>query len=82
MAHTRRAVATSREEVTVSIKRRLHTLLLCVPLLLGAFIGAPMRPEDVEDLMHTMNEQKIAFVLSEEKETGDEPLPRLPDLDP
>jgi hypothetical protein len=66
----------------VSIKRRLRTLFLCLPLLLGAFAGMPMRPEEIEELMATMNQQKIAVTIRDESENGDEPLPKLPPLHP
>ena len=64
----------------MSIKRRLRTLLLCLPLLLGAFAGMPMRPEEVEELMHNCNEQKITMTIRE-SENGDEPYRNLPPLD-
>lgn len=64
----------------MSFKHRLRTLLLCLPLLLGAFGGMPMRPEEIEDLMHTMNGQKV--VVNVEDEGNNYELPRLPNLDP
>jgi hypothetical protein len=54
----------------VSIRRRLRTLLLCLPLLLGAFAGMAMRPEEIEELMHSMNQQTISYVIPE-SENGD-----------
>jgi hypothetical protein len=62
----------------MSIKRRLRTLLLCLPLLLGAFAGMPMRPEEIEELMHSANQQKIVVTISDESENGDEPYRNLP----
>jgi len=44
----------------VSIKRRLRMALLCLPLLLGAGIGMPMRPMEIEELIHSANQQTIA----------------------
>jgi hypothetical protein len=61
----------------MSIKRRLRTLLLCVPLLLGAFSGMPMRPEEIEELMHSMNQQKVMVTIDDEGENGDDTVPRL-----
>jgi hypothetical protein len=55
----------------VSIKHRVRTLLLCLPLLLGAFSGMPMRPEEVEELMHNMNQQKVVVTIQDESEDGD-----------
>jgi len=64
----------------VSFKHRLRTLLLCLPLLLGSLGGMPMRPEEIEELMHTMNQQKI--VVTVEDDGNNYELPKLPDLDP
>jgi hypothetical protein len=61
----------------MSIKRRLRTLLLCLPLLLGAFSGMPMRPEEIEELMHSMNQQKVMVTIDDEGENGDDTVPRL-----
>jgi hypothetical protein len=66
----------------VSIKRRLRTLFLCLPLLLGALSGMTMRPEEIEELMHSMNQQKIVVTVDDESENGDGTLPKLPHLDP
>jgi hypothetical protein len=66
----------------VSIRSRLRTLLLCIPLLLGAFSGMPMRPEEIDELMHSMNQQKITRTIPEGKGDGVPPLPELPPLDP
>ena len=62
------------------LKHRLRALLLCLPLLLGALGGMPMRPEEIEELMHTMNQQKI--VVTVEDDGNNYALPKLPDLDP
>jgi hypothetical protein len=51
----------------MSVIYRLRTLLLCLPLLLGAFAGMPMRPEEIEDLLPSANQQKIVHVISEEE---------------
>jgi hypothetical protein len=66
----------------VSIKRRLRTLLLCLPLLLGAFAGMPMRPEEIEELMHSANQQKTVVTIRDDSENGDDPYKKLPPLDP
>ena len=62
----------------MSFKRKLRSVLLCIPLLLGAFGGMPMRPEEIEELMHSMNQQKIEYVIPLESNNGDG-LPKLPD---
>ena len=55
------------------MKHKLRTLLLCLPLLAAAFGGLPMRPEEIEDLMHTMNQQKIAYIIPADERNGDDP---------
>jgi len=64
------------------MKHRLRTLLLCLPLLMGTLGGMPMRPEEIEDLMHTMNQQKVVLVVQNEGENGDDTIPKLPERDP
>lgn len=65
----------------MAIKHRLRTVLLCLPLLLGAFSGMSMRPEEIEELMHSMNQQKIVVTVEDDSENGDGNLPKLPDLE-
>ena len=63
----------------MSFKRRLRTLLFCLPLLFGALGGMPMRPEEIEELMDAMNQQKVVVTV----DAGNNyELPKLPDLDP
>jgi hypothetical protein len=62
----------------MSIKHRLRTLVLCLPLLLGSIAGMPMRPEEIEELMHSANQQKIVVTIPEENENGGYELPELP----
>jgi len=38
----------------------------------------PMRPEEIEELMHSMNQQKISHKIPEDSENGEEYLPKLP----
>ena len=54
----------------MSIKHRLRTLALCLPLLLGSFTGIAMLPDEVEELMHSMNQQKITAVSEEQESDG------------
>jgi hypothetical protein len=61
----------------VSIKHRLQTLLLCLPLLMGAIGGMPMRPEEIEDLMRTMNQQKVVMTVEDDEDRNS--LPKLPE---
>jgi hypothetical protein len=41
-----------------------------------------MRPEEIEELMHNMNQQKIVVTFDDESENGDDALPNLPDMPP
>jgi hypothetical protein len=54
--------------------KRLRVLFVCAVLEMGVLVGAPMRPEEIQELMHQMNQPKIAHVLPAESE-GDGPSP-------
>ena len=56
------------------MKRRFRKILLLLVLWVGSQMGLPMRPEEIEELMRTMNEPKIARKFAEEEERGDDPL--------
>jgi len=64
-------------EAIMSIKRRLRMLALCLPLLMGAGFGMPMRPEEIEELMHSANQQTITYTIPGDKETADETIRKL-----
>ena len=54
----------------------LRTILVCTLLEVAALAGANMRPEEIEELMYTMNQPKFARTTPEESERGDgEPDP-------
>ena len=40
-----------------------------------------MRPEEIEELMHSMNQQKIVVTVDDESENGDGTLPKLPNVE-
>jgi hypothetical protein len=48
-------------------------LLLCLPLLLGAGMGMAMRPEEIEELTHSTNQQTISYAIPTEPDNPDEP---------
>jgi hypothetical protein len=54
-----------------AVRKQLRTVLVCAVLEFGAMIGLPMRPEEIEALMRTMNLPKVAHTLPEESENGD-----------
>jgi hypothetical protein len=68
--------------VCLPLKHRLRKLLLCLPLLLGAFVGVPMSPEEVEELMHSMNQQTIAYTIPGKNETVGGTLANQTDEEP
>ena len=57
----------------MSWKKKLRVLFACMTLEAGVLFGVPMRPEQIEELMHQMNQPKLAHVLKEEGESGDPP---------
>jgi hypothetical protein len=61
----------------VSIKHRLRMLVLCLPLLVGAGFGMPMRPKEIEELMHSANQQTITDAIPGDEETADETIRKL-----
>ena len=57
----------------MSVKRRLRTLFCCAVLELGALTGVPMRPEEIRDLLQTLNKPKIAQTNPQRTADGDTP---------
>ena len=55
------------------MKERLRVLLVCFSLEVGVILGAPMRPDEIRELMHQMNQPALAHVLPSEEEAGDDP---------
>jgi hypothetical protein len=58
----------------VSIKERFRRILLIGAIGMGLSIGAPMRPDEIEELMHQMNQPKVAHSLPNESDNGDDPI--------
>ena len=54
-----------------AVRKQLRTVVVCVVLEFGAMIGVPMRPEEIEALMRTMNQPQVAHTLPDESENGD-----------
>ena len=48
-------------------------LVVCVGLEMGVLSGVPMRPDEIQDLMHQMNQPKVARQLPGEDDEGDNP---------
>jgi len=55
----------------VSLKRRLRAVACCVVLEGAALLGVPMRTEQVQGLMRSLNEQKVAHTTPDEEHRGD-----------
>jgi hypothetical protein len=53
------------------VPSRLRTILACTMLEFAVLTGLPMRPEEIEELMYTMNQAKLARTTPEESERGD-----------
>jgi hypothetical protein len=61
----------------VSIKQKLRNVLLSVSLAMAVVAGAPMRPEEIEDLLLQVNQPKIAHTLPARNDDGDDPIKKL-----
>jgi hypothetical protein len=48
-------------------------LFVCAVLEMGVLVGAPMRPDEIQELMHQMNQPKLAHVLPSENDDGGDP---------
>ena len=51
---------------------RLRTILVCSMLEFAALTGSPMRPDEIEELMYTMNQPKLARTTPKESERSDD----------
>jgi len=49
---------------------RLRVLFVCAVLELGVLSGVPVRPDEIQQLMHQMNQPKLAHVLPADEEGG------------
>ena len=75
-AKTSRVAASAVEPLapaasTLTWRQRLRTIFLCGMIELAVLSGAPMRPEEIRELMQTMNQPRVVHVLPDEGETGD-----------
>ena len=62
----------------MSLKKRLRVLLACAALEFAVLSGAPMRPDEIQELMHQMNQPTLAHTLPGENDAGDDPPPLRP----
>jgi hypothetical protein len=52
------------------MKERFRVLLVCIGLELGVLSGVPVRPEEIRELMHQMNQPTIVHVLPAADDAG------------
>jgi hypothetical protein len=57
----------------VSLRESLRSIFACLVLEAGVLLGAPMRPDQIKELMRQMNQPTIAHVLPDEPASGDGP---------
>jgi len=64
-------------EECIMFKGRLCKVMFCAILGAASISGAPMRAEEVEELMYAMNQPKIAHTLPDRADDGDDPIRKL-----
>ena len=52
-------------------------VLLCLAFTLGAFIGVPMDPEKIRELLEQLTKPKVAETLPKHIDDGDDPEAHL-----
>jgi hypothetical protein len=50
---------------------RLRTILVCAMLEYAALVGSPMQPDEIEELLRTMNKPKVTHVVTASKADGE-----------
>ena len=63
----------------MSRNRQLRKILLCLGMEGAALLGAPIRPDEVEDLLRNAQLAKVESTIAQEQEGTDDPVP--PDLE-
>ena len=56
------------------MKWRFQKIFLCVVLCMASLHGIRMRPDEIEELMRTMNQPKLVRKFAEEEDRGDDPI--------
>lgn len=62
------------------IKHKLRMLLLYLPLLAGSLSGVPMLPEDIDQIMEALNQERIEYVIPDDSENGDDTIKEVKKL--
>ncbi len=60
--------------MSIKLKLRMLMLMLYLPLLAGSLSGVPMRPEDMDQIMGTLNQERIEYVIPDDSENGDDTI--------
>lgn len=50
------------------LSSRLRTILVCAMVEYAALVGSPMRPDDIQELLRTLNQPKVVHVVTDEKD--------------
>lgn len=53
--------------------RQLWRVLLCLWLQVAALMGAPMRPDEIEDLLRNAQQARIELNIREDRKESDDP---------
>ena len=53
--------------------RQLRKVLLCLWLQVAALMGAPMRPDEIEDLLRNAQHARIELSIREDRKESDDP---------
>lgn len=55
----------------MSLKHTLRTLLLVLVLGVALLAGAPIPPDEIQELLSRLNQPKVAHTLRQEKDDGE-----------
>ncbi len=61
----------------MSLFQRARVLMLCLSLQFGVLAGVPMRPDEIQELMHRLNVPALAHVLPSDTDADDDDAPGL-----
>lgn len=56
----------------MSIKQALRSLLFTGAVGVGLALGAPLNPNQIEELLHQLNQPKVAHVIRQQNEDDDD----------
>ena len=59
----------------MSANKQLRKILLCLGMEAAALLGAPIRPDEVEDLLRSAQRAKVESTIRQEQEDSDDPVP-------